>query len=310
MRNVVAIAICLVGVTVFSGCTKPEEDKLTIANNDQLTQTAYADEETTGKGFTFTAKDNWTATVKEVKLQKSGSGVEWLKLLLNDKETYSGSAGTFTMVISLEPNSTGQTRTATIEIASSSDKITITVTQEGTMQPGGFVIEATNVIDAPNDMASVVAISYGLEGGTLQGITFASAKYENNGFKLTIPATIPNKFLLTYDDELWYGIFEKMPCSDKNVKFVYAPFLFGLNHNKEYVRQIYLMDEEQGIMAAYLYADRDFTAKGIVSYDNGGEVEYDCSFKKGWNIMYYTDNLVTTQKPANANLLKWICIDA
>ena len=114
-------------ILAFTACKK--ENDLTIANEQELTQTAFADEETT-KGFTFTAKSDWTATVKGVTISK-GSGVSWLTLLHKGVETYSGGAGTFTMEISLQSNSTGQTRTATIEIVSGKDKITISVTQSG-----------------------------------------------------------------------------------------------------------------------------------------------------------------------------------
>jgi len=128
-------------ILAFTACKK--ENDLTIANEQELTQTAFADEETT-KGFTFTAKSDWTATVKGVTTSK-GSGVSWLTLLHKGVETYSGSAGTFTMEISLTPNSTGQTRTATIEIVSGKDKITITVAQSGT--PVGDVYLLSEIIN-------------------------------------------------------------------------------------------------------------------------------------------------------------------
>jgi len=116
-----------------------------LPNSQELTQTAFADEETTG-GFTFTAKDNWTATVREVKSIKS-SEVSWITLFCNGVETYSGSAGTFTLTIALTPNYSGQTRTAIIEIVSGKDKITITVTQSGTTKGGVVPISETTVFE-------------------------------------------------------------------------------------------------------------------------------------------------------------------
>ena len=134
------IVACLAVTSImFSGCKKDDvnnnQSSITIADPKDLTQTAWADDETTGKGFTFTAKSDWMASVKEVKTTKS-SDVPWITLLCNGVETYSGSAGTFTIVISITPNTTGQTRTATIEILSGGDKITITVTQESKTQGG------------------------------------------------------------------------------------------------------------------------------------------------------------------------------
>jgi len=131
-----SISLILLGLllisTAITACKK-DDVNLTILDSTELTQTAFADEETTGKGFTFTATKDWTASVKE-NTKAKGSGVSWLKLICNGVETYSGGAGTFTMVISLEKNLTGETRVATIEIASGSDKITVTVTQKGITQ--------------------------------------------------------------------------------------------------------------------------------------------------------------------------------
>jgi len=127
LRKVTMIAFLVVS-SMFVACNK-DKDALTMPNEQEKTQTAYADETNTGKGFTFTAKGNWTATVKEVKSQKSGSGVEWLKLLLNGKETYSGSAGTFTMVIELETNTTGTDRSAIITVTCKDVDVAINVTQ-------------------------------------------------------------------------------------------------------------------------------------------------------------------------------------
>ena len=152
LRTVAAIIACLaVTSLVFFGCTKDDDKQnngsssITIANEKDLTQTAGANDETTGNGFTFTAKGDWTASVKEVETVKS-SGVSWIKLLCNGKETYSGNAGTFTIVISIERNETGKKRAATIEIKSGSDKITISVTQEGEEVPSGEPIELKSPI--------------------------------------------------------------------------------------------------------------------------------------------------------------------
>jgi hypothetical protein len=53
----------------------------------------------------------------------------------------------------------------------------------------------------------------------------------------------------------------------------------------------------------FIYADRSFTEKGISLYG----VEFDCSYKKGWNIVYVSragkisdaGSIQTTQKPLN-----------
>ena len=53
----------------------------------------------------------------------------------------------------------------------------------------------------------------------------------------------------------------------------------------------------------FTYADRNFTEIGVSKYGN----EIDCSYKKGWNIVYYfwdsekQKSITQTQKPLNEN---------
>lgn len=108
--------------------------QIELPDQSEQTQQGYADDETTG-GFTFTAKSAWTATVLETTTSRASS-VSWLRLLHNGTEKYEGGAGTFTLTIEIAPNHTGKTRTATIDITSGTDKITVTVTQEGTTENG------------------------------------------------------------------------------------------------------------------------------------------------------------------------------
>ena len=156
---VITCLTCL--VLAFSACKK--ESAVTISNEKQLIQTAYADETNTGNGFTFTATDDWTLTVKKDTPTKNNN-VSWMKLLCNSVETYSGCAGTYIIVTSLEINYTGSTRSASIEIASGDDKITISVTQQATTKDGDFPEEkgvvingikwATRNVDMPGTFAT------------------------------------------------------------------------------------------------------------------------------------------------------------
>ena len=140
--------ICLVSlVLVF--CTCKKDSTITISNEKQLTQTAYADETTTGNGFTFTATSDWVATVKESTTTKN-SGVSWIMLLCNSVETYNGSAGTYTIRIYLDVNYTGKPRSASIEIVSGNDKIIISVTQQGTTKDGEVPESPSLTITSPS----------------------------------------------------------------------------------------------------------------------------------------------------------------
>ena len=64
-----------------------------------------------------------------------------------------------------------------------------------------------------------------------------------------------------------------------------------------------LIDEKDGADgyndARYVYVDRKITIQGTDGY-----YQYDCSLKKGWNIVYNYRNKWMTNKPSNINY-KW-----
>ncbi len=128
----------LLPALITVGCGEAGNDEgdkqIELPDKTEETQQAFADEETTG-GFTFTAKQSWTATVTEGKATRAGN-VDWLRLLYEGEEKYSGAAGTFTLVIELDENYSGKTRTATITISAGTSKITVTVTQDGKTEDG------------------------------------------------------------------------------------------------------------------------------------------------------------------------------
>lgn len=97
---------------------------LTPPSQEQRLQSAFADELTTGPGFTFTASTIWEATVK--------NGETWLKLYNGDTEAYKGGAGETTLRVVLEPNETGEDRGAVVTIASGKSSFDIEVVQKGT----------------------------------------------------------------------------------------------------------------------------------------------------------------------------------
>lgn len=139
---------------MFAGCSKNEggeDGQFTPPSQEQLTQSAYADNESTGGGFSFTADAPWTATVNEVQASAQafalspsatrpaggdGNNVVWLKLYNGNSEAYSGGAGTITLRIEIDQNYTGERREATITIRSGNNTFTVTVVQEGTRQDG------------------------------------------------------------------------------------------------------------------------------------------------------------------------------
>ena len=120
----------LVFGTLLAGCQK--EDKtttLTGYDESRLSLTAFADNASIEGGFTFTAAADWYTQVSYDTPVKSGTN-EWITL-----EPANGSAGTVTINIELQPNTTGTNRTATIKIICGDTVLTITVTQRADDAP-------------------------------------------------------------------------------------------------------------------------------------------------------------------------------
>jgi len=153
----------------------------------------------------------------------------------------------------------------------------------------GFVIDAKNIQNSSSMIATAYALIYYEED--VEPVVLVSTKYQNNSFKLTLPATVANKFLCsvgenfyTHDD--W--------VSNNSAKIGVA-YLKAWNSGKNYIGQFWYcyMESPSGsptlynVFEDYVYADRDFNWKGKEISEFGFVYESDCSFKKGWNIIYY-----------------------
>jgi hypothetical protein len=117
----------------------------------------------------------------------------------------------------------------------------------------------------------------------------ASGKYENGGFTINLPATVPAKYLEQLFDD---GIPKSIKISDTNAK---AAAFFGIEAYKgeDEVGSFYYdleVNDYSSIEAFFIYADRDVTITG--SWTETDEEDwtstetYNVSLKKGWNKMY------------------------
>ena len=184
----------------------------------------------------------------------------------------------------------------------------------------GFVIEAENVIDANDDIATVKAIS-GMED---EMEVIATGKYKNGGFKLTLPSTLNSKYLLSISEDIEEG----MVVSDPNAKVGAANWFVAYDKDGNEIGEFDCVyyDEETNTNATSLfhfYADRDLTITGTIIYEHewfGYTTEiYDCSFKKGWNVFYFIEewdndntyyNLTLTTKEPSGITFNWYYSDA
>jgi len=197
----------------------------------------------------------------------------------------------------------------------------VLVSCQDTDKSGSNVIEAKNVANSNADIATVKAVIY--DEANEEGVTLASCKYENKGFKLKLPKTISNNYLRSIADAEEDDFPEWISVSDKNAKLGYFE-LCAFDKTGDEIGHFYMERETtnayQNGQAVYMYSDRNFTMKGkdeTIEEDEGVSItcsqEYNCSLKKGYNIIYVTYDmkynlpnmkvtiLCTTQKPSETN---------
>jgi len=155
-------------------------------------------------------------------------------------------------------------------------------------------IKAT-VVNGDSDIDTVKARIYSLIGFPDDGwhwteFILAAVKYENSGFEMSFPAIVP-------DDFLWTNVTEGIPLSDFKAKWGRVS-IEAYNSDGNHIGNFSLDGEKWSI--EYMYSDRNFTEKGTTYFG----FEFDCSYKKGWNITYLGYWQRTTQKPLNESF-KW-----
>jgi hypothetical protein len=107
-----------------------------------------------------------------------------------------------------------------------------------------------------------------------------STEFRNAGFELIFPATIPDEYLQSASNGLLSVHIDAHNSDNANI----GGFSF----------------RSENWIIEFKYADRDFDEKGTSNYG----VEFDCLYKKGWNIVYWSSDggkKCTTQKPLNEN---------
>jgi len=179
-----------------------------------------------------------------------------------------------------------------------------------------LTITATDVTNGSAQIATVKALAEWESGDDeWSEDEIAQAPYENNGFSLELPGTLPVKaeYLETIGADVPTGV----SVSDKNAKVYFLDDIYGYNANGREIGYFYLEDEngDNEYYTSWMYTDRDVTIKGQYKYtDDDGYQDtgtYDLNLKKGWNIVYdsYSDNYssrtytstFTSQEPSGVN---------
>ena len=120
--------------------------QLADGTSTSLVFDANSNGETTIK---FTADAQWTASVNEVAVSKSGESISWLKL-----SSYAGNAGENSITISLLKNFTGNTRKAEVRIVCADSEVIISVEQKGDSSTGVVVKPVKKIVYTEDDNSS------------------------------------------------------------------------------------------------------------------------------------------------------------
>ena len=137
----------------------------------------------------------------------------------------------------------------------------------------------------------------------------ASVKYENSELELnelSFPTTIPNDYLEQVVERT--GIIISNTQAKTGLVGVSAYNSVGgcIGYFGKLSSDGYY-DLQLRWYAEYIYSDRSFTKKGKTTEVGNPDfgVLFDCSFEKGWNIMYFSlsERKYTTQKPTDKEFI-------
>ena len=126
--------MAFMAAALLASCSDKDNDysgdfgQIKVPDTRQLEQTVTADDTQTARGVTFTTEGAWTSTIAE---KTRAEAPDWIGI----SPDHGDAAGSYTLKITLQPNDSEESRTATIVINCGTSKIEITVTQEGTDNP-------------------------------------------------------------------------------------------------------------------------------------------------------------------------------
>lgn len=102
--------------------------QIRVPDTRQMKQTVSAGDTQAPQGVTFTTEGAWTSSIAE---KTRAEAPAWITI----SPDHGDAAGSYTLKITLKPNTSREARTAKIVISCGTSKIEITVTQEGTDAP-------------------------------------------------------------------------------------------------------------------------------------------------------------------------------
>ena len=119
------LALLFTASTLFISCNDDDNANITVADRDTLNQTVYADQNRGENTVRFTTTAAWISSIAETR-----NTANWVSITPS-----SGNAGTHNITLNLQPNETGEDRSAIITITSDNASIEIRITQQGINAP-------------------------------------------------------------------------------------------------------------------------------------------------------------------------------
>ena len=191
---------------------------------------------------------------------------------------------------------------------------------DGNIGGNASKIIATGVINSSTQIATVKAEVDWETNSDYGSDVIAQAQYQNTGFTLELPATLPAKYLepLFGEEDFPHDV----TVSDRTVKGTGVEIgAYDINENN--IGGFYLIDganEDEPDGVNWVYVDKNVTIKGeereIDEEENEEYIgKYDMNLKKGWNVVYgkWTEShsnstgrdvyayTLTSKKPSGAN---------
>ena len=192
--------MALLATALLASCSDDKDysgdfGQIKVPDTRQLEQTISADDTQSARGVTFSTEGAWTSAITQTRTEAP----DWISV----SPDHGDAAGTYTLKITLEPNDSEESRSATIVITCGTSKIEISVTQEGTKDDGGD----EPVERAPNGRLVKITEYVGQEVESVAVITYDNSDESRSrikSFKMYWDETLADlyeEYLFTYDDD-------------------------------------------------------------------------------------------------------------
>lgn len=187
--------------------------EIQVPDLSQIEQTAGADDPQSPSGVTFTTQGAWRSSISQTRADEP----DWISI----SPDHGDAAGSYTIRITLQPNTGSEARTAVITITCGSSHFEISITQKGTddsgddsdeddnsqgRQPNGRPIRITEYQNG--HIESVLVFTYDSEGRIVSANSYADETLATPYVTMTFTYESSDKLFITekyYDKEPAYG---------------------------------------------------------------------------------------------------------